>query len=112
MAPIQTSTEVELDSRLPAVKNPPANSGDTGWILDSGNKIPHATGQQKLCVPTTEPMCSGACMPQQERSPHTAVKDPAATAKTNTAKNESILRKRKKNTYGPHWASDSKEFRI
>ena len=33
-----------------AVKNPPANAGDTGSILGLGTKIPHATGQY-VCVP-------------------------------------------------------------
>ena len=87
MAPIQTSIEVELNRGLPVAKNPPANSGDTGWIPDPGIKIPHATGQQRLCVPTTEPVCSGACKPQRERRPHTTEEDPAAT-KTNAAKNK------------------------
>ena len=29
----------------PVVKNPPANTGDTGSIPSPGTKIPHAAGQ-------------------------------------------------------------------
>ena len=30
----------------PVVKNPPPNTGDTGWIPGRGTKIPHAVGQR------------------------------------------------------------------
>ena len=64
------------------VKNPPSNAGDAGSILGWGTKIPYAVGQlslhtttieltllkERACVPqTTEPTCSGACVPQLER---------------------------------------------
>ena len=61
----------------PVVKNLPSNAGDAGSIPGRGTKIPHAAGQLSLCATTTEPLCSRACMPQLERSPCTATKDPA-----------------------------------
>ena len=75
----------------PVVKNPPSNSGDTGSIPSWGTKIPHAAGQlsprattidlmrlnKRAHVPqTTEPTCSGACMPQLEReNPHATTRE-------------------------------------
>ena len=38
----------------PVVKNPPANSGDTGSISGQRTKIPHAVEQVSLCATTTE----------------------------------------------------------
>ena len=64
------------------VENPPSNAGDTGSIPGQGTKIPHAAGQLSPRVATTEPMCSGACTPQLERSPCTATKSPCAATKT------------------------------
>ncbi|TEA35916.1 hypothetical protein DBR06_SOUSAS810017, partial [Sousa chinensis] len=52
----------------PVLKNPSSNAGDTGSIPGWGTKIPHATGQLSLCATTTEPVLSGACKPQLERS--------------------------------------------
>ena len=48
------------------VKNPPSNAGDAGSVPGRGTKIPHATGQLSLCVPTTEVTCLNerACVPQ------------------------------------------------
>ena len=53
----------------PVVKNLPSNAGDTGSILGRGTKIPHAAG-------ATKPVRSRALVPQLERSPRTATKDP------------------------------------
>ena len=73
----------------PVVKNPPPNAGDEGSIPGRGTKIPHVMGQLSLCplepapqleslrTATTEPVCSGACKPQIERSPCVTTKDPA-----------------------------------
>ena len=73
------------------VKNLPSNAGDMGSIPGRGTKIPHAMGQLSLHatttelvrlnetarVPqTTEPMHSGACVPQLEReNPHTTTRE-------------------------------------
>ena len=54
------------------VENPPSNVGDVGLIPGPGTKIPHAVGQLKPArlneraqvLQTTEPMCSGALVPQ------------------------------------------------
>ena len=59
----------------PGVKNPPSSAGNVGLIPGRGTKIPHATTTELLVhinkrarVPqTTEPMCSGARVPQLER---------------------------------------------
>ena len=73
----------------PVVKNLPSNAGDAGSIPGQETKIPHALGQLILrgnywaCMPqldsslatTTEPMCSGARVPQLE-SPRTTTKYP------------------------------------
>ena len=63
----------------PVVKNLPSNAGEAAWIPGGGTKISHAAGQLSLCAttpellhlgqtahmpPTTQPTCSGACMPQ------------------------------------------------
>lgn len=55
----------------PAVKNAPANAGDTG------GKIPQASGQLSPAATATEPVHSKTHAPQQEkptapRSPRTA----------------------------------------
>ena len=75
------------------VKNPRSNAGDTGSIPGRGTKIPHAMGQLSLhatttelaclnkrarVLQTTEPTCSGACMPQLERSQRATTKNRAA----------------------------------
>ena len=52
----------------PVVKNLPSNAGDKGSIPGQGTKIPHAMGQLSPCATTTEPTCSGARVPQLERS--------------------------------------------
>ena len=36
------------------VKNPPANSGDTGSISGQRTEIPHAVEQVSLCATTSE----------------------------------------------------------
>ena len=51
------------------VKNLSCNAGDTGSIPGQGIKIPHVAGQLSPHTTTTEPMSSGASMPQLERSP-------------------------------------------
>ena len=61
----------------PVLKNPPSNAGDTGSISGWGTKIPRAVGQLSLHAAATDPTCSGACVPQLEKSPRTATKDPA-----------------------------------
>ena len=58
----------------PVVKNPPSNAGDAGSISGRGIKIPHATGKLSPHAATTEPMRSGAHVPQLERSPNAATK--------------------------------------
>ena len=103
---------------FPVVKNLPYNAGDAGLIPGWGTKIPHAMWQlsprttttelarlnERACVPqTTEPMHSGAHVPQlqspralepahhnqrektrtpqPERSPCTSTKSPRTTTK-------------------------------
>ena len=51
-----------------AVKNLPANAGDTGLDPWSG-KIPHASEQLSLCTTTTEARVPRACALQQEKPP-------------------------------------------
>ena len=58
------------------VKNLPSNARDAGSIPSRGTRITHATRQLSLRDATTEPMCSGARVPQLERSPRAATKDP------------------------------------
>ena len=65
----------------PVVKNPPSNAGDAGTIPGRGTKIPHAMRQLSLHAATTEPVRSGARMPQLERSPRTAKKSLRTTTK-------------------------------
>ena len=64
-------TPVEKNARDfpggPVVKNLPSNAGDAGSIPGRGTKIPHAVGQLSLHTATTEPVCSGAHMPQLEK---------------------------------------------
>ena len=77
----------------PVVKNLLSNAGDMGSISGWGTKIPHALGQLSLRAPTielvhlneracvlqtTEPMCSGALVPQLGRSPHTTTREAQA----------------------------------
>ena len=64
------------------VNNPPSSTGDSGSIPGRGTKIPHASGQLSPCAATTEPVCSGARVPQLERSPRATTKIPRATTKT------------------------------
>ena len=71
----------------PVVKNPPSNEGGAGSIPGWGTKIPHAAGQLSLrcnyrahalwslCATTTEPVCSGAHVPQLKRSPCTTTRE-------------------------------------
>ena len=40
----------------PVVKNQPSDAEDIGSIPGWGIKIPHATGQQSLCIATAEPV--------------------------------------------------------
>ena len=56
------------------VENPPANAGDVGSIPGQGTKIPHAVEKLSPCAATTEPVHSGARMPQLERSLCSATK--------------------------------------
>ena len=60
----------------PVVENLPSNAVDTGLIPGQGTKIPHAAGQLSLCATTTEPMRSGARMPQLESPRATTRKKP------------------------------------
>jgi len=53
----------------PVVRNPPSNTGDTGWIPGQGTKVRHTMQQLSLHATTTEPMHCGAHRPQEERSP-------------------------------------------
>ena len=46
------------------VESLPCSAGDMGWIPGWGTKIPHAADQISPRAPTTEPMCSGARVPQ------------------------------------------------
>ena len=48
----------------PVIKTSPCNSGNAGSILDWGTKIPHATEQLSPCTRATEPVHSGAFVPQ------------------------------------------------
>ena len=57
------------------VKNLPSNAGDTGSTPGQGTKIAHATGQLSLRATTTEPACSGAIVPQLERSQSVASRE-------------------------------------
>ena len=50
----------------PVVKNPPCNAGDVSSIPGQATKIPQAEGQLSVQATTTEPVCSGACVPQLE----------------------------------------------
>ena len=101
----------------PVVKNPRFNAGDPGSIPGQGTKIPHATGQLspratttepvhynwRARVPqTTEPTCSGAHVPQLERSlcaatksPRAAMKDPACCNEDPTTKTQHSQKKKK-----------------
>ena len=47
------------------VKNLPSNARDAGSIPGLGNKIPHAAEQLRPHTATTEPVRSGARVPQQ-----------------------------------------------
>ena len=55
----------------PVVTNPPSNAGDKSSIPGPGTNILHAT---KPVTTTTEPVYSGTCVPQLERSLLTATK--------------------------------------
>ena len=73
------------------VKNPPCNAVDVGSIPGQGTKIPHAVEQLSPCTTTTElmhlnerahmpqttePMHSGAPVPQLEReNPHATTRE-------------------------------------
>ena len=75
----------------PVVKNPPSNAGDAGLIPGRGTKIPHAAGQlspratttelvrlneRARVLQTTDPMHSGAHVPQLEReNPHATTRE-------------------------------------
>ena len=48
------------------VKNPSCNTEDTSSIPGWGTKIPHGMWQLSLRTATTEPMSSGARVPQLE----------------------------------------------
>ena len=72
----------------PVVKNPPSNAVDMGSIPGWGTKIPHVAGQlsphttttERARMPqTTEPMRSGAHVPQLEReNPHATTREKPA----------------------------------
>ena len=49
------------------VKNLPSNAGNMGSIPGWGIRISHATGWLSLHAATTEPSCSKAHAPQQEK---------------------------------------------
>ena len=51
----------------PVVENLSTNKGDTVSIPDLGSKIQHVEQQLSPHDATTEPVPSGACMPQLER---------------------------------------------
>ena len=48
----------------PMAKNMPSNAESAGSIFGWRAKIPHAEEQPILHTATTEPMHSGACLPQ------------------------------------------------
>ena len=48
----------------PMAKNMPSNAESAGSIFGWRAKIPHAEEQPILHIATTEPMHSGACLPQ------------------------------------------------
>ena len=48
----------------PEVKNLPYNAGDMSSIPGQATKIPQAEGQLSVQARTTEPVCSGARVPQ------------------------------------------------
>ena len=57
------------------VKDPPSSRGDVDLIPGWETKISRAMRAISLLATTTEPVCSGAHVPQLERSPHTIIKD-------------------------------------
>ena len=59
------------------IKNLPSIAGDVGSIPRQGAKIPRATRQLNPHSATTEPVHSGAHVPQLEISPHPATEIPA-----------------------------------
>ena len=63
----------------PVVKNPPSNAWDVGSIPGQGTKIPHAMGQLSPRATTTEPMYSGARVPQLDKeNPRTTTREKPA----------------------------------
>ena len=63
------------------VKNPPSNAGDAGSTPGQETKIPQAAGQLSLHAATIEPVRSGACAPQLERSASATMKSPCTAMK-------------------------------
>ena len=59
----------------PVLKNSPCNAGELGLVPGWGTKISHAVEQPSPCDATTEPVHSGACVPQLE-SPCAATEGP------------------------------------
>ena len=57
------------------IEDPPASAGDVDLIPGWETEISHAMGAISPLAATTEPVCSGAHVPQLERSPHTIIKD-------------------------------------
>ena len=75
------------------VKNLPSNAGVIGSIPGGGTKIPQAAGPLSPRATTTEPMQSGACVPQLEislcattREAHVLQRSHVLQLKPNTAK--------------------------
>ena len=64
----------------PVVKNLPCNGEDVSPIPGMGTKISHITEQLSPCAATTEPMCSGACVPQLE-SPRVTTAESKCTSR-------------------------------
>jgi len=50
----------------PEVKNLPCNAGDVSSIPGQATNIPQAEGQLSVQATATEPVCSGARVPQLE----------------------------------------------
>ena len=61
----------------PVVKNLPSNAGDMGSIPGWKIMSPRDAGQLRWCATNTDPVLSGARLPQLPRSLRAAMKDPA-----------------------------------
>ena len=87
----------------PVVNNLPSNAGDVGLIPGWRTKILHAAGRLSPCATTTEPMYSGACTSQLERSLHIPMKSPHTTTKAPACRNKESDKK-KSQVKGKRWA--------